>query len=162
QAWRPNIASASTGAVTVPAGVHSLQLKAVGSGTPPRIALTGPDGQHYAMPDDGSQVGAAGAIHYFTDADTHTTYVGVWPVARGTWRATALPGSTINQLYKSFPMPPARISATVTDGPGRTRLLHYRVQSRPGQKVEFVERGRDTAAVIGYANGASGTLRFSP
>jgi hypothetical protein len=164
QDWRPNIAAAGTRTVRVPHGASELELQVVGTGAPPAVELTGPHGEHLAMPArPDKQLGSLGALHYLIRPDTHTTYVSVWPVRSGAWKVSALPGSAaISQLYTAFPLPPARVTATVTAGRGRIRLLHYRVLTRPGQTIEFVERGRATAAVIGYATKPTGTIQFSP
>ena len=135
--------------VTLPAGLPVTAFAVRGRGAPPRVTLTGPRGK-------------PGRTLVFQDKAHDTTFVAVASPAAGRWKVSAAAGSApIVSVRNAAGLPKPSVSARVS-GPGRARVLSYRVKPLAGQRVVFVERGARTARVLGAAKGARGSIRFAP
>jgi hypothetical protein len=162
--YRANVAHlrvAANGARTfqIAKGTLSFNVRLEGQSDEPRVALSGPNGEHFSTSEH--KLGKRNMLIWGFPG-TRRTYVGIRHPAPGKWTITPEVGSTpITKVATALGHPPAKISATVS-GKGRERTLHYRVRPRSGQQVTFVEHSRDVDHVIGTATGKTGTIRFTP
>jgi hypothetical protein len=149
-------------AITVPADQKALFLKLDGAGGQPRVTLVSPSGKRYAMNADGTPVQGDdffGARNWLADE----SYVGVRTPEAGQWIIEPQPGSVpIADVAGAPVLPEPEVSATVRPGGGPTRTLDYTVKPIDGQTVDFVEQGDDTHRTVGTADGASGSITFTP
>ncbi len=127
----------------------------------PSLALAGPHGEH-------QEAAASGAIDsprrlVFHDTRSGVTYVGLRSPSAGTWRVTALPGSTLlTDVRIAAVRPPVAVVAHVVRK-GTSYRLVYTGPRVPGQTVQFLERGTGDVALIGTAKGGGrGAIAFSP
>jgi hypothetical protein len=140
-------------------GTPAFNVRLNGRGGEPRVVLTGPRGERFASSD---QKVMKENMMIWELGDEGRTYVGIRHPSPGNWTVTEEPGSPpITAVATAVGHRPARIKARVA-GRGARRVLRYKVRSRPGQKVTFVEKGTDTLRVIGRVRGGSGAIRFAP
>ena len=141
-------------------GERELVVGVTGRGAVPAVTLRGPSGQVVALP-------AAGALHTpselaFPSPSDDTAYFAVEPPAAGTWTVEPQAGSTpIVAVRVGHRTPPPDVHVEVHRH-GATRLLKYRVATRAGQAVTFIEHAPGGDRVLGTATAARGTLRFTP
>jgi hypothetical protein len=101
-------------------------------------------------------------IHFPADA---TTYVVIGKPAPGRWRIEAAPGSSpIMAVRTADALPEPRVRGKLRRVGRRSerRILAYRVAPIRGQRVTFVELGRNVRQTLGTARGRRGKLRFRP
>ncbi len=155
--------AATTGEVTLPAGLPQANIALTGEGGAARVRLVGPDGQEIIASPAGSAKGTkTDRAVLMTEPKSGQTLIIVASPAAGTYRVEALPGSPAFSAPKvADGLPEPKVTATV-GGHGHARTLRYTVKAIPGQKVSFAERGDGAGAMIAAAKGTRGTLRFAP
>jgi hypothetical protein len=146
---------------TVKQGAGQVNVSIAGSGAPPRVTITGPNGETVtsgANPS-GSATGSAGLL---TQADEFDTAIAALPkAAAGAWTVDPLPGSpAITGIQQAESLPEAKVTAKVKRGEGRKRTVEYTVKHAPDQTVKLFESGEFGTALIGTAKGAHGKLGF--
>lgn len=146
---------------TVKPGSGQVNVAIAGSGAPPQVTITGPNGETVtsAANPNGSATGSAGIL---TQSDTFDSAVAALPnAAAGTWTVDPLPGSSaITGIQQAQSLPEPKITANVRKGDGRKRTVSYSIKNAAGRKVELVETGEFGTARIGTAKGKDGELSF--
>lgn len=150
--------AASAGhAVRLPRGLPGAVIAVHGRGGAPKVAFVGPKGERIVTPADLKPVGARGSFLMQVPGE-NVTQVAIAKPSAGEWRIEALPGSVpIARVATAEGLERPSVKASVKGG-----KLRYRVVTRPGQVVRFVERGPSAGGELGVARGARGTLRFTP
>jgi hypothetical protein len=163
QPWRAHKARASSASrIDVAAGLPFESLQLVGTGGVPSVTLSGPHGESFSTPDDGSIYGRDGDFVYYRPPGLDRTYIAIGHPSAGAWTIAAKAGSpAVGQALASDGLGPPSVNADVS-GSGRKRTLHYRISRRPRQGVTFLEHGRGAGKVLGVTGGGRGTLRFTP
>jgi len=147
--------------VRVAADLPGTVLVFEGAGAPPKIDLVGPGGERIASAPDARNARGPGWF-LVEDPRTNLTHVVIERPTGGVWKADTADGSArIVEVQSAEGLEPARVEATVRRA-GDQQVLRYDVAPRKGQKVTFVERGETAGQEIGIAQGARGTLRFTP
>ncbi len=148
-------AAAGDGAYSVdlPEGLPSAMFRVRGQGGDPDVAVTDPKGNDaFAGPDAVSLGGA----------DPDTTFVAIRNPLPGRWTIKPKDGSVpITNVAAAKGLPPLALKTRVT-GRGNRRVLHYRMDPSGNRTVTFLERGPETAQVIGVGRERSGKIRFTP
>ena len=146
-------AAAGAYAVTLPSGLPASMFRVDGVDGAPQVTVTDPHGHdatagHDALIVDGTRPGE--------------TLVALRHPAGGRWTIAAKPGSVaIAGVQSATALPPLDLKASVT-GSGARRVLRYRVGSLSGRSITFLERGHQTARVLGRVRGNSGRITFAP
>ena len=133
-----------------------------GEGAPPLIAVTGPSGQRFESPADGSGRDDAQAF-IASDPSTNTTYVAVRDAAAGAWTVTSVGAAPIAEVVATRTQPPLDLRATVRRERGG-RVVAYRFTPAPGRTVTLVDRAGSARRTIAPLRTPSGTvpLRLPP
>jgi len=143
-------------------GMPLAGVEVIGQGAPPRVTITGPDGQTIATPADQSQPVNTEVGLLVADPADDTTIAVLRAPQKGTWTVTPQDGSVpITALRTADGIPAPRVKAKVR-GRGLKRTLDYTVRQIPGQVVRFVEEGRGAYEPIGRAKGRAGSIKFTP
>lgn|GEM_PF-5177462 len=144
-----------------PAGVPFEMVGVTGGGAPPDVVVTAPDGTSFTTTPGPPHV--QGDALVITSPHDDTTYIAIVRPSAGSWTvAPAGSSAPFTQVRAAAGRPDPQVSATVTRAGGGRRALHWRVVPQPGMRVRFVEQGAGADAVIGTANGTSGTILFTP
>lgn len=125
-----------------------LTLRAFGTGAPPRLRLTGPDGTVVESPAAGPAAEVPGKWRLIEDADTGTTNVQVFLPAAGAWKLEPIDGSVITKVDRADYVAPASIDSQVTRGKGRRRTLTSIFVPQPGTRVALYEVGRGKGSKV--------------
>ena len=162
--WRPvpgaaRAAQAGGHRFTLRRGLRSAALAIEGEGGAPDVTLTGPRGERISVSAARPQV-VSGALSG-VQVEGGKTYLLVKRPAAGTWTLTRDGGAAIKRVEQAFGLPPVSVKGRVS-GSGRTRTLSWRLRPIAGQRVRFIETGRDVQAQVGVARAARGRLRFAP
>jgi hypothetical protein len=162
--WRPIAGgSAHTAAaerrVRLRPGLPSAAFAVDGEGAAPDLTLSGPHGERISVSAAKPQarVGRMLAMK----GEEQTTYVYVARPSAGTWTLHADGATQIRSVRQSFGLPRPSAHARVR-GHGRRRTLEWRLRPIPGQRVRFVEFGRDVRNAIKATNAARGRVAFTP
>jgi hypothetical protein len=125
------------------------------------VILRGPHGVVVNTPATGSLAAAQNSL-VLVDRVNGTTSIALYKPAPGRWTIATAPGSpAIGRVQRANSLPAPAVRARVVKRGHRYRLV-YRLHPLAGQHVTFSEQGKDAAAVIGTANGAAGSLAFTP
>ena len=162
--WRPVAggsahASATERKLRLRAGLPSAAFAVDGDGTAPALTLMGPKGEHISLTSDKPQARAGGMLAM--RGEGQTTYVYVARPSAGTWTLRADGGSQIRSVRQSFGLPRPAARARVL-GRGYRRTLEWQLRPIPGQRVKFVEFGRDVRNVIRTTSSPRGRITFRP
>lgn len=158
---RSAVRQAGTNGVTLPGGLDVASIAVQGAGAPPRVTVTGPQGETVTAPAGGESLQDERFIVVQQDADD-TTYVAIAQPAAGEWKVTTAAGSApVVKVLSAQALPDPKVTAKVT-GKGAARTLRYTVKPIPGQAVRFAEQGQGVGADVGVAKGAKGMLKFRP
>lgn len=155
---------AQTGTRTfdIRAGQDIAGIQVVGQGAPPRITVTGPQGQTIATPADQSQPVNTVVGVLVADTKRNLTAVNLRKPAGGKWTLTAQPGSSvITSFRQANGIPQPKVTAVVS-GKGHRRTVSYTVRTIAGQSVRLAEEGKGAYKLLGVARGARGTIAFRP
>jgi hypothetical protein len=152
--------AASGSVVHVARGLPNEMIKVVGSGGPPDVTISGPNGTSASTAGRSSV--QSGSFVIRRDPRDATTYIAILHPPAGNYSVTANPGSpaitSVLSAHGFAPVIKARVS-----GRGAKRRLHYTVgANQPGEKVTFVERGKGVDKLIGTTHTARGVIRFRP
>jgi hypothetical protein len=142
---------------TLPAGLPSAEVRIDGAGDAPTVTVRGPDGQTATTP--AASLVSQGRFMLVRTPKLQSTWISILHPLAGTYTITAAAGSpSITSLATANGLLPASVTARVS-GSGSQRTLRYRVRTRPGQQVTFIE-GSHTIAII--TGGGHGNVRFTP
>jgi probable HAF family extracellular repeat protein len=151
--------SARSQTFTVARGTRVQVVDLAGISAPARAVLTGPGGTIVdATSDSPSQTSRAVVV---PDAATNSTHIVLLGPPAGLWTVAPVAGSVPARIRIARNLPPVQIHASVT-GRGARRVLHWRLEPQPGQRVTFVEEGADTAHVLATTSSATGSVVFTP
>jgi len=152
--------SARIETVRVRMGLPFAGFSARGAKRPPRVRVTGPNGESFTS-RDGRAVVRRNVV-MVPSAIERRTFVFVKAPSAGRWTVEALRGGPITELRTANGLPKPKVVGEIT-GAGTTRTLSYLVKRIPGQQITFFERTSDgVAQEIGKATRASGRLAFTP
>ena len=158
---RPSASQAGARSFTIAPGAPSAKLRIAGQGAPPKVVVTGPKGERYALPYVDAASANPNALG-LSISETATLEVFLKSPSPGRWTVTPQDGSApIAGVSVARGLAEARVRGRVR-GRGRTRTLTYSARAARGQRIRFVERGARTLATIGRATGAKGRIRFRP
>jgi hypothetical protein len=144
--------------IRVKRGQQYLNLKLAAATGVPQVQITGPSGT-FSPPSTGP--GEARPYLSSIDPADHALYIFIVKPAAGVYTITSLPGSpAVGHLLTAPQLPDPQIHATI-EGRGRVRKLVYSAGLDSGEKVRFVERGRDVGHVIATVTSGHGAIRFS-
>jgi hypothetical protein len=138
-----------------------------GDAAAPSVVLTGPGGRRVdasgQQPQDGDGIVRGDNYAVVASDANDTTYVVLAKPPAGQWKVEEKPGSApVTAIRTADALPKPGVSAKLRHAHGGGWALDYRVRSVAGQKVSFVEDGRNVNRVIGVAHGRRGTIRFRP
>jgi hypothetical protein len=160
--WRPAVPTAHSSATRqqfrLPRGLPSAAFAVDGVGYAPGLTLSGPHGESISVSRADPQ-NRRGRL--FASQGEETTYVFVKRPAAGTWTLTDDGAVPIRRVRQAFGLPKPSVHASVT-GRARRRTLHWRVRPIDGQRVRFVEIGRDVRNLIATTRARSGQTSFRP
>jgi hypothetical protein len=145
------------------AGLPSGMVGVVGRDGPPHVALVGPDGTR-VEPEPSAPVNT-GTAFAFQSLEKRLTWFAVKAPAAGVWKIVPEADSTaITEVRAANGLPAPKVTAKLTRGVGRKRVLTYNIAPIPGQTVAFAEQGkRGLGAAIGDVKARTkGTLTFTP
>jgi hypothetical protein len=162
--WRPVAGGSARTAATerhirLRAGLPSAALAIDGDGSAPEVTLTGPRGEHLSVTAAKPQT-QSGRILAMR-GEEQTTYVYIARPSAGTWTLHAEGTSQIKRLRQSFGLPKPKAKVRVS-GHGRRRTLTWQLRPIAGQRVRFVEMGRDVRKVIKTTSARRGRVAFTP
>ena len=101
----------------------------------------------------------------FQSLEKRLTWFAVKAPAAGVWKIVPEADSTpITEVRAANGLPAPKVTAKVTRGAGRKRVLTYKIAPLKGQTVAFAEQGkRGLGAAIGDVKAQTkGTLTFTP
>ncbi|HWI75417.1 MAG TPA: hypothetical protein VNT55_25875, partial [Baekduia sp.] len=163
--WRPQKPTASgaqagsLGSVTIPYGLPLAAWQVRGRGGAPGVTLTGPHGRtitvnkaHPYLKRDGVVAGLL---------EDGTTLVAVRKPASGTWRLRSDGTFPVAGVRYAKGLPKPRVHASVKRR-GTRRTLSWSLTPLPGQKVTFVESGKDVHHAIKTTGARRGRVTFTP
>jgi hypothetical protein len=159
--WRPAVPSAHTSAArrfNLRRGLPSAAFAVDGVGYAPGVTLTGPHGESISVSRARPQ---ARVGRLFASQGEGTTYVVVKRPAAGTWTLTDDGSVPIRRVRQAVGLPRPSVHASVS-GRARRRTLHWRLRPIQGQRVRFIEVGRDVRNVIATTRARRGQARFRP
>jgi hypothetical protein len=152
-------------AVIVPAGSSGQELRVTSSGTPV-LKVTSPGGRtSFTTPSQpGQRVDRRGSYLATLAPDTHQLLILLVRPQAGRWRLDPVAGTPpIGSVEMAGEVPPPLIRARVAHVAGSGWVLAYRIGNFvAGSRVRFLERGKDSARVLGIAGTAAGRIRFVP
>jgi hypothetical protein len=152
---------AATGTtLQVAGGLPNEMIKVAGSGAPPDITITGPNGVRASTA--GQLAAQTAPFMIKRDPRDATTYIAILHPPAGSYSIAANPGSpAITRVMSAHGFTPT--IKTHVSGHGARRRLHYTVGSdQPGEKVTFVERGKGVEELIGTTGKRHGVIHFRP
>jgi hypothetical protein len=166
--WRPAYPSGARASDAHASAVNRFQLRpglpsaafeVEGVGGAPNVTLTGPHGETISATTAApyTKTKRLFAVQSGNDA----TYFVLKHPAAGTWTLSDDGLVPIKQIRQSFGLPQPSVHTTVS-GRGRKLTLHWRMRAIKGQRVQFVEEGRDVRNVIAASSAATGQVAFRP
>jgi hypothetical protein len=150
--------------VALPGGLPVASFKIAGAGTAPSGTLTDPEGRRVTIEPahQGVSTGTTPRYGLAVDARAATDYIAVDAPTGGTWRFTPSAGSSVKSLESANGLPKPELSGSVS-GTALQRALSWRIADIPGQRVTFVEQGRNVHHVLAAGVAApTGRLVFTP
>lgn len=163
--WEKEVRAARASALapitfTVKRGEKAKSIRLTGAGGAPEVSLRTPDGETItSRPNKMFHSGHLSAIA----ADKYkATWLGVEHAQSGTYQIISQPSSpAITSMAETHYEPGAGVSGTLTHK-GRRYTLHYNAGHATGQKVTFVERGKNTLRTLRTVSGGKGAIAFEP
>lgn len=164
--WRPQKPTAggaqaggSLGSVVIPPGLPLAAWQARGRGGAPGLTLTAPGGRTITVDKSNPYIKKDGVLAALLEDGT--TLVAVRKPTAGTWRLRSDGSVPVTRVRYARGLPKPRVHATVTRR-GAKRVLSWRLARIAGQKVAFVESGKDVRRVIKTTGAAHGRVVFTP
>jgi hypothetical protein len=153
-------AGGAAASFTIARGQPRVTVEVRGSGGPPRLTLTAPDGRRSVDPGVNHLAGGD-SVDFIEAPKLATTFVVIRHPRAGHY-TLASSGAPIVSATVHNTGAAVSIAAHVSGaGGGGVRTLHYRIRNLlPGTRVTFA--GIRPNHVLGVARGASGSLRFRP
>jgi hypothetical protein len=152
-------AAAELSRTTLPRGLTSAAWEVTGQGMPPNVTLTGPGGETVTVTRELPAV-QNDRFHAHL-LDDGTAFVLVKRPAAGVWTLSddgSVPITRVREA-RGLPRPSARAAVR---GRGRSRVLSWSLAPVDGQRVQFVEAGKDVRSVITSTSSRRGSVRFRP
>lgn len=159
--WRPAVPTARTSAARqfkLRRGLPSAAFAIDGAGYAPGVTLSGPHGESISVSHAHPQTRLG---RLFASQGEETTYVVVKRPAAGTWTLIDDGAVPIRRIRQAFGLPRPSVHASVT-GRARRRTLQWRLRPIQGQRVRFIEVGRDVRNVIATTRARRGQASFRP
>lgn len=166
--WRPQKPTAggaqagggtALSSVKVPPGLPLAAWQVRGKGGPPGVTLTAPGGRRITVSKSNPYVKRDGVLAALLEDGT--TLVVVRRPAAGTWRLRSDGAVPVSGVRYARGLPKPNVHASVKRR-GAKRVLSWRLTRIPGQKVVFVESGKDMRRVIKTTSAARGSVVFTP
>jgi hypothetical protein len=165
--WRPQkptangaqAGGAALSSVAIPPGLPLAAWQVRGRGGAPGVTLTAPGGRTITVSQDNPYVKRDGVLAALLEDGT--TLVVVRKPAAGTWRLRSDGRVPVSGVRYAKGLPKPKVHATVTRK-GAKRVLSWRLTRLAGQKVVFVESGKDVRRVIKTTGAAHGRVTFAP
>lgn len=143
----------------VAAKTRAITIAATGRQAAPALTLSGPNGRRLVIP---RKRGVSRGAGYVALRDARTTYVIIGRPAGGMWSVAPLGAtSDIVSLRRAEALPEPSVRARIS-GKQRARRLSWRLRPIAGQRVTFVEEGKNVRRVLVATRRARGVLRFTP
>ena len=150
-----------TAAVNLRKGLPFAVLTVHGA-APPRVVVTGPGG--VTITDTGAESARTGPgrTAVMHSASQNETLVFIDKPAAGVWHVVAQPGSpTITSVESADGLSTPVVHAAVT-GSGSSRHLRYRISNAGRERVTLAEQVGASRRTLDVAQGATGTIAFTP
>jgi hypothetical protein len=163
--WRPQkptasgAAAGSLGAVTIPAGLPLAAWQVKGRGGAPGVTLRGPHGRTITVNKAKPYIKRDGVVAGLLEDGT--SFVVVKAPAAGTWRLASDGTFPVSGVRYARGLPKPRVHASVKTR-GTRRTLSWTLTRQAGQKVSFVESGKDVHHLIKTTSARSGRITFTP
>jgi len=163
--WRPAYPSggharfAAANRFQLRPGLPQAAFAVEGVGGAPSVTLIGPHGKTIAATSAAPFAKTKDMLAVQSGDDT--TYFVLKQPAAGTWTLSSDGIVPIRQVRQSFGLPKSAVYANVT-GKGRTRVLHWRLKPIEGQRIQFVEEGKEVRNVIATTSARTGKATFHP
>lgn len=167
--WRPQKPTASgaqagggtaLSSVSIPPGLPLAAWQVKGRGDHgPGVTLTAPGGRRITVTKTNPYYKRDGVMAALLEDGT--TLVVVRKPAAGTWRLRSDGSVPVAGVRYAKGLPKPRVHATVRRR-GARRVLSWRLTRIAGQKVVFVESGKDVRRVIRTTRAARGRVVFTP
>src|SRR5207244_6588868 len=116
-------------------GERGQLVSVIGKSGPPQITITAPNGETLATPKEAKgRPSVSPHMAVFVNTASHQTFIALGKPPGGTYTIAVKPGSTpIVGVRRAGVLPAPAVSAHVTAGGGRTRVLHYSIRPMAGQ-----------------------------
>lgn len=147
----------SGASLLLPGGLPGAVIAVQGATAPPKVTITGPNGEQVSTPVGSGSVRERPFFLIQVPA-TKTTYVAIGKPQAGTWRVVQQPGSSpVVKILQADGIAPPQVSAKVT-GSGEKRALTYSFLPREGQEVVFWEESSAPRGALPEALQLLGTI----
>lgn len=168
--WRPQKPTAGgaqagggglSSSVKIPPGVPlaAWQVRGRGEADAPGVTLTAPGGRRISVNESNPYMKRDGVLAALLEDGT--TLVVVRKPAAGTWRLQSDSAAPVTGVRYARGLPKPNVHASVKRR-GTKRVLSWRLTRIPGQKVVFVESGKDMRRVIKTTTAERGRVVFTP
>jgi hypothetical protein len=163
--WEKDVRAARVSAVepvtfTVKRGEKVKNLQLTGAGGAPAVTLRTPGGETIATQPN--KMLHSGRLSAISSDKFKTTWLGVERAEPGTYQVIPQPGSSpIVQTAETRYEPDAGVSAKLSHK-GHSYVLRYNAGHAAGQKVAFIEKGKNIMRALRTVTGGRGTIAFQP
>jgi hypothetical protein len=163
--WEKDVRAARASAVapitfTVKRGEKVKNVRLAGAGGAPEVSVRTPGGE--TITSQANKMLHSGQLSAIAADKYKATWISVEHAKPGTYQIVSEPGSpAITGMAETHYEPGAEVSGKLTHR-GRRYTLHYNAGHAAGQKVTFVERGKDTKRTLRTVSGGKGTIAFEP
>jgi Concanavalin A-like lectin/glucanases superfamily len=163
--WEKDVRAARVSAVdpitfTVKRGEKLKNLQLTGAGGAPAVTLRTPGGETIAT--QSNKMLHSGRLSAISSDRFKTTWLGVERAESGTYQVIPQPGSpAIVQTAETHYEQDAGVSAKLSHK-GHSYVLHYDAGHAAGQKVTFIEKGKNIMRTLRSVSGGKGTMAFQP
>jgi hypothetical protein len=163
--WRPQKPTASgaqvgaLGAVTLPGRLPLAAWQVKGKGGAPGLTLSGPHGRTITVNKAHPYIKRGGVVAGLLEDGT--TFIAVKSPAGGTWRLRSDGTFPVSRVRYARGLAKPRVHATVARA-GAKRTLRWRLTPIAGQRVSFVESGKDVHHLIKTVRARRGRVTFTP
>jgi hypothetical protein len=164
--WRPQKPTASgaqaggsLGAVVLPGGLPMAVWQVKGNGGPPGVTLVGPQGRTITVNKANPYIKRDGVLAGLLEDGT--TFVVVKSPAAGTWHLKSDGTFPVSRVRYARGLAKPHVHATIKRA-GAKRVLRWSLTPIAGQKVSFVESGKDVHHLIKTVTARRGSVTFTP
>jgi len=156
---RVRAAGAALRRTTLPSGLPSAAWEVSAVDGPTGVTLTGPKGESVTVSRDKPVV--QNDKFYAQLREDGTTFVLVDKPSAGRWTLDDDGAAKVTRVREGRGLPDTAPRAVVR-GRGRSRVLSWKLKPISGQRVTFVEEGKDVHNAITTTNAPRGSVRFRP